>query len=587
MTHAGLALALLCLGAPVAAQISPGPLAKPHQQLEGTLRCETCHGGGRGRKEQMTARCLECHKEVAWLVDRGRGFHATVKEQRCATCHPDHAGRDFALVSWPGGDPKRFDHSRAGWPLDGSHEKTKCLDCHKAAFRVSRAAKLSERRGPDWGWVGLERTCVTCHEDIHHGRLGTACADCHTTTDFKTIARGKFDHERTKYPLRGRHRTVACEKCHNFSAGTVVSSPHFASCTDCHRDAHAGTATLAGRIVDCASCHVVDDWRPATYTVAQHRLAKYPLEGRHQEVKCAACHAKNPPGVPAAQLGTAGVWMRPVAVKCRDCHGEDHGSQLATRPDGGACSVCHSVEGWTPSTFTAARHETLRLKLEGRHAAIPCAACHGPDRKGLPPLPPAQVLGKADVAFKVKEIECAACHVDPHDGRYPRCLDCHGVRTFRPSAVDIATHKRYKFSLDGAHAAVSCVDCHSEMKHPASTSSLVLARWAFPRLLFAAPKNGCEGCHENPHGTQFAARADRRGGGGACDACHGTDAFRPAARFDHNRDATFSLKGAHENVPCDRCHTTSTGPGGKAVVVYRPVSGKCEACHGEKVRRGL
>ena len=580
MKYGGLALALICLAAPVAAQISPGPLAKPHQRLEGALRCESCHGGGRDRKEQMNARCVACHKEIAWLVDRGRGFHAGVKDQRCASCHPDHAGRDFALVSWPGGDVNRFDHTGAGWPLDGSHQKTKCLDCHTAAFRVSRAANLSERRGPDWGWVGLERACVTCHEDVHRGRLGTACAACHSTSDFKTIARGKFDHERTKYPLRGRHRTVACEKCHDFSAGKVVSSPHFVNCTDCHHDAHAGTATLAGRIVDCASCHVVDDWRPATYTVAQHRNAKYPLEGKHQQVKCADCHVKNPPGVPAVQLGSAGVWLRPAAGRCRDCHADDHAGQLSARPDRGACGACHRVAGWTPSTFTVAAHATLRLPLEGRHAEIACSACHGPDRRNLPPLG-IQAVGKAGVAFELKELECAACHVDPHDGRYPRCLDCHDLRTFRPSTVGIATHRRYKFSLDGAHAAVACVECHAEMKHPAPTSSLVLVRWSSPRLLFAAPKGGCEACHETPHGRQFATRADR----GACESCHGSDTFRPATRFDHDRDATFALKGAHANVPCDRCHTTAVA-GGKRVATYRPLSGKCETCHGDSVRRG-
>ena len=582
MRHGLVALALTCFAGPLVGQISPGPLAKPHQQLEGTLQCVACHSGGRGRKEQMNVRCLECHKEIAWLVGRARGFHAAVREQRCASCHPDHAGRDFALVSWPEGDLQRFDHSRAGWPLDGGHQKTKCLDCHKGAFRVSRAAKLSERRGPDWGWVGLERKCVTCHNDPHLGRLGAACSDCHATTNWTTINRGKFDHERTKYPLRGRHRAVACEKCHDFSGGKVASSPRFANCTDCHRDAHAGTATLGGRIVDCASCHVVDDWRPSTYTVAQHRLAKYPLEGRHQQVKCADCHVKNPRTVPATQLGSAGVWMRPAANACRDCHGDDHGSQLAIRPDRGACDACHRMTGWKPSTFTVAAHATLRLRLEGRHAEIECSACHGPDRKSLPPLPGVQAIGKAGVEFKLKELECAACHVDPHDGRYPKCGECHGLRTFRPSTVDIAAHKRYKFSLEEAHAAVACVDCHAEMKHPATTSSLVLVRWTFPRLLFAAPKGGCEGCHATPHGLQFATRADR----GACESCHGTETFRPATRFDHDRDATFTLKGAHAAVACNRCHVSSRDAAGKSFVVYRPLSGKCETCHGENVRRG-
>src|SRR4029077_3611670 len=135
--------------------------------------------------------------------------------------------------------------------------------------------------GPDWGWVGLERRCASCHEDVHHGRLGTSCDRCHVTVNWKTISKSSFDHDKTKYPLRGRHVEVACDKCHDFSGTKVTFSPRFANCTDCHKDDHAGTATLASRLVDCTACHVVDGWQPSTYTVAQHRLAKYPLEGRH------------------------------------------------------------------------------------------------------------------------------------------------------------------------------------------------------------------------------------------------------------------------------------------------------------------
>ena len=583
MRYASLVLLLASFGGPVTAQISPGPLAQAHRQLEGALQCVQCHGGG--RKEQMTARCLDCHKEIAWLVERRRGFHAGVQAQRCASCHPDHAGRAFALVTWPDGDVQHFDHARAGWPLAGGHAKATCLACHKAAFRVSHAAQLSARRGPDWGWTGLERDCVSCHRDPHRGRLGAVCTDCHGTTDWKTISQAKFNHDRTRYPLRGRHIAVACDKCHDFSAtGSVIRSPGFANCTDCHTDAHAGTATLAGRVVDCARCHTVDAWQPSTYTTAEHRLAKYALEGKHQDVKCGACHVKNPVGVPATALGSAGVWMRPPANACRDCHGEDHGSQLANRPDRGACGACHTVAGWKPSTFTVAAHQTLQLRLEGRHAAIACAACHGPDRRGLEPLPGVESLGKARVALTLSnEITCAACHVDPHQGRYPRCLDCHGLQTFRPSTVDVAAHQRYKFPLERAHAAVACVDCHAELKHAAATSSLVLAGWSFPRLLFAPPKGGCEACHQTPHGAQFAARRDR----GACESCHGTDTFRPATRFNHDRDAAFTLKGAHARVACNRCHPTSRDPAGKSVVVYRPVSSKCEVCHTNSVRTGL
>ncbi len=646
------------------AQISPGPLARAHEKLEGSLQCVTCHGAG--GKTAMTAQCLSCHKEIAWLAQRQLGLHAKEGKQACASCHPDHAGRDFALVSWGEGGSKRFDHRRSGWPLEGKHGKVECADCHKAELRVSPAASLLKRDGPALGWVGLTRECVSCHEDVHRGALdrdclkchdtehwkptprfdhaktdypltgkhadvscdkchldprldlkkndrgqpipvyrplahqecstchqdphrgglGAACGKCHQTSGFRAINRQAFDHDRTRYPLRGRHAAVACDKCHGFSSGKSRNPP-FATCTACHTDAHGGTATLAGKTVDCASCHTVDGFKPSTFTVVQHRQAKYPLEGRHQQVKCASCHIKSPPGIPAARLGTSGVWMRPAATQCRDCHADDHGTQLASRADRGNCAACHNVDGWKPSTFGLSAHASLRLPLEGRHAEIACSACHGPARKGLPPLPGSQVLGKAAVALKLKEIECVSCHVDPHEGRFaaaglhpqPKgCPACHDTRTYRPSVIDAMAHQRYAFPLEGAHRAVPCLACHEEMKRTApARSSLLLAVTRGATLTFAVTKQSCQSCHQSPHGDQFAARKD----GGACESCHGVDGFRPASRFNHDRDATFSLKGAHASVPCAKCHASRPDASGKPRAIYRPVSGKCESCHGD------
>ena len=551
---------VLSLAAPAAgrAQISPGPLARPHERLEGSLQCVKCHAGGHGAggKAQMSGLCVNCHKEIGWLAERDRGLHGRVRQQTCASCHPEHAGKDFALVSWPdGGAPERFDHARTGWPLEGRHARQRCADCHKAAFRVSQAARLAQRVPPYVGWVGLEQRCTSCHEDAHRGaldknclkchdvehwkpaprfdhdktsypltgghvtvkcadchqsprlqpaipryrplehqecsachadphrgKLGATCGRCHVTTSFTTVNRTSFDHDRTRYPLRGRHAQVSCEKCHDFSGGQVARNPPFATCTACHTpDPHAGTATLAGRVVDCASCHTVDGWRPSSYTVAQHRLTRYPLEGRHQQARCSGCHVQT--------SGTAAVVaMRPVTT------------------------------------------------------------------------------------------ECVTCHVDPHDKRFARCTDCHDLQGFRPATIDVAAHQHFHFRLEGAHRAVPCAACHAEMRRAPAASTLAAGvRWSGPPLLFAAPspKGGCGGCHENAHGTQFAARSDR----GACESCHGTDAFRSATRFDHNRDAAFSLKGAHTGVPCDRCHRSTRGVDGKLMVIYRPVATACEACH--------
>ncbi len=611
----------------------------------------------------MTAQCLDCHKDVAWLAARGLGLHGREGKAACASCHPDHAGIDFKLVSWPERDSAHFDHGRTGWPLDGAHRTTKCADCHKTEFRRSPAAALSRRRAPSPGWLGLDRACATCHEDAHRGALSAKCLDCHDTRDwkpaprfdhgrtdypltgkhadvacdkchlaravatkrtsagqpiplyrplahrecsdchadphrgdlgpkcgschetasFRSVARSAFDHDRTRYALRGRHAAVACTKCHD-PGSPKGKRPPFATCVSCHADPHAGTATLAGRATDCASCHDVGGFTPATFTVAQHRQSRYPLEGEHQQVRCSACHVKNPPGSARSKLGPAGTLMRPSFARCRDCHGDDHGTQLAGMLNADDCAACHRVAGWRPSTFGTAAHAKLRLPLEGRHEEIACSACHGPSRKGLPPMPPVSALGRAGVALRLAEIECAQCHLDPHEGRFaskgarPKpqgCVACHDTRRFRPSTIDLAAHDGYDFKLEGAHRAVPCSACHDEMKRVLPRSSLVAGGPRGVALSFARASRGCEGCHTNPHGAQFAHRA-----ASTCESCHGVEAFQPASRFDHDRETPFSLKGAHEKVPCASCHAQHADVGGRRIVRYAPLSAKCESCHG-------
>jgi hypothetical protein len=245
------------------------------------------------------------------------------------------------------------------------------------------------------------------------------------------------------------------------------------------------------------------------------------------------------------------------------------------------------VAGWAPSTLDATRHASLKLPLEGRHREIACRSCHGADRPGLPALPRTITAGKAGFVFQVTEIECRACHVDPHQGRFSKagqalaCTSCHDTRAFRPSTVDVAAHRSYRFPLEGAHRATPCLACHADLKtRPAGRTSLVSARVTPASMGFSASST-CSECHNTPHGKQFAGRAD----GGKCDVCHGVDVFAPATRFDHDRDAGFALKGAHQGVPCNRCHPSDTGsprPGG---LIYRPVSGKCENCHTGKEAR--
>jgi hypothetical protein len=193
------------------------------------------------------------------------------------------------------------------------------------------------------------------------------------------------------------------------------------------------------------------------------------------------------------------------------------------------------------------------------------------------------------VLFRLGELECVACHVDPHQGRFAArgaqpvpggCRACHDTRAFRPSTIDVAAHDAYAFKLEGAHRAVPCVGCHAELKYQLPASTLIQVRWTGAPLSFTAKAQGCTACHDNAHGDQFATRP----GGAACDRCHGLDAFAPTARFDHDRDTKFPLKGGHSNVPCARCHPTVAGPGNTRIIRYRPASARCESCHGNGVR---
>jgi len=281
------------------------------------------------------------------------------------------------------------------------------------------------------------------------------------------------------------------------------------------------------------------------------------------------------------------VLMRPAFDACTSCHEDAHGGQLARWDDKGRCDACHTPHGWKPSRFTITDHERTRFALEGAHREAACSACHGPRRPGLPDLPGPDVLGPARVAFHVEGERCEACHVDPHEGRYAPggrraglggCLRCHGFERFRPAGVTVEAHADFGFALEGAHRATPCFLCHGPMKgRPKSRSTLLLASRVEP-LPLAGDRRACRDCHESPHGRQFDARAD----GGRCDACHGVERFRPAIRFDHDRDTNYPLVGAHAQVACAKCHPAVRGADGRPMTRYRPIPTACSYCHGSR-----
>ena len=57
-----------------------------------------------------------------------------------------------------------------------------------------------------------------------HGNLNIPCQNCHTALGWKPIrAVPEFDHNSTRFPLRGLHAGVACANCHTIR-GTDAGS---------------------------------------------------------------------------------------------------------------------------------------------------------------------------------------------------------------------------------------------------------------------------------------------------------------------------------------------------------------------------
>lgn len=567
-------LALLALlSATARAQISPGPLARAHQDLEGATRCTTCHKLG----GEPIFKCLDCHAEIASRLSAHKGLHFSFgirasSSQECAKCHSDHNGLDFPLIKW---DPKTFDHKQTGYALEGKHAGVECKKCHIPEHIPAAERALIRIKDLNLTFVGVAETCATCHKDAHNGRLSPNCAQCHNFTDWKNVS-GTFDHSKTRYPLTGQHAQVKCEKCHTPGSDNQPRylGLRFSKCNDCHSDPHKGGFAQQ----TCQSCHTTASWKRVISSGLSlnfdHSKTKFPLLGKHQTVGCGACHA-------------SGDFKKPLAfAKCTDCHKDAHNGQFLKRADGGECSSCHDVDGWKPSTFDLRAHAATQYPLQGKHAKLECAECH--------------IAKGKDTIYRIKFARCLDCHQDEHQTQFAaapwlnQCEQCHTLDGFKPTTFSLAKHKQSRFQLSNAHLAVLCSDCHkpasafpSAALPPASAAVQTAPPAESPHYGTTAVYHfqdfSCATCHKDPHRGQFAGRmtAQRADGKPAgCETCHSTRNWKDLTRFDHS-ETKFALIGAHRAVACIDCHKPPN-LGTKLIDAdFAEAPLKCEACHAD------
>ncbi len=416
--------------------VMPGELIEGHAKLEAT--CDSCHVAF--EKGSQPALCLKCHEDVAIDFAKKLGFHGRapeVKDQPCKTCHTDHVGRDAKIAVL---DRETFKHELTDFLLKGKHASVKCESCHlpDVKFRKAPSACIDCHRKDDKhkgnlgtkcetchdasGWTrvarfdhsktafplagahtkvkcaachagekykGVPTDCAGCHkkDDVHKGRLGADCAQCHSVTRWSGA---KFDHDRrTKFPLRGQHAKITCAQCHGEGAARKVKS----ACVACHKkdDAHAGQ--LGPR---CENCHRETSWKSGV--TFDHAKTRFPLRGLHVDVACKACHKS-----------TA---YKEAPIDCAGCHADPlHEGRL-----GAQCEQCHSTKGWPFFKFD---HDVATaFPLKGAHSRIQCHDCHSA------PQPASLVL----------PTDCYACHAadDVHRGEFGRrCERCHTPKSFK------------------------------------------------------------------------------------------------------------------------------------------------------------
>jgi hypothetical protein len=258
------------------------------------VKCETCHPNGRFRLGKL--RCVDCHRKT--------DPHKGKLGDKCETCHiPDK------------GAPK-FNHEKmTAFPRTGAHKTTPCSFCHRPP--TDTPPKVGWTKGEakakvDKTFPLLGKRCADCHKDVHKGSAGTACEQCHFTSNFRRLIPGSAAAMRPADHNRAWVRSHA-----NLPFSDDEPGAEGRSCARCH-----GSPA-------CDRCHRTN--APKSHTTlwrlrGHGPAAAFDSEGCrvcHQTGTCVQCHRSSAP------LNHRGAWKTV------------HGFAAGTFADSN-CYTCHS-----------------------------------------------------------------------------------------------------------------------------------------------------------------------------------------------------------------------------------------------------
>jgi len=473
----------------------PGPVIEGHAKYE--EQCDRCHRPF--TKDQQDALCNGCHEDVAVDIKQKQGYHGHVAVQagECRHCHTEHKGRTADVIQL---GTETFNHDATDYTLKGAHATAGCDACHlhgkkyrDAPARCIACHEETDVHKGDLGeacadchseraWTRPEfdhektdfpllekhadidcnschvdsrfrqttRECHGCHQlnDVHAGRYGQKCSDCHSEKGWDIT---RFDHADTGYPLEGKHSTTPCNVCHT---GRLYDDKTPGECIGCHQNDDKHTRRYGKQ---CGSCHTPRGWSKSRYDHSSK--TGFPLLGKHVDVSCTACH-------------TSDLHHEKLDTGCYSCHAIDdvHAGQ-----EGKQCAGCHDEHGWGEKIRFD--HDMASFPLIGMHAVAPCEECH------------------ISASFRDAASNCHACHQpeDVHEQRLGKsCEDCHNPNGW--SLWEFDHNTLTEFPLDGAHADIDCLACHVSEAAPGTAVS-----------------SFCADCHrmDDVHGGQFGRNCER------------------------------------------------------------------------------
>jgi len=247
------------------------------QGAHGRIDCRECHKADFVDDPELKKRertflgldqdCISCHEDM---------HQNTLSTNDCAMCH---SHEEFAPATY-------FDHDDTEYPLEGAHANVDCIECHQKETRNGKDFQV---------FTGVKfDNCIDCHDDVHEGNLGNNCKQCHSVESFTSLRRiRRFNHDRTNFPLKGKHKEVKCADCHNLNAtldqifqdqmGIAIND-----CIQCHEDVHDNRFGS-----NCAECHNEKSFFDIPEDRFDHNLTDFPLVGKHRQVECKECHTES------------------------------------------------------------------------------------------------------------------------------------------------------------------------------------------------------------------------------------------------------------------------------------------------------